>query len=80
MRPSDQPGADDLRNKNNIATPMQGEEALDEEGNPVEQPSEEELQQSMADIDAVDADIAEMEDLLKHSDEEGRRVVVVEKT
>lgn len=81
MKPSDQPGADDLRNKNNIATPMQGEEQLDEEGNPIEQPSEEELQQSMADIDAVDADIAEMEELLKHSDEdEGRRVVVVEKT
>ncbi len=72
LKPSDQPGADDLRNKNNIATPM--EEGM--EG----QPSEEELQQSLNDIDSVDQDIAEMEDMLKQADEHGGRIITSRET
>jgi hypothetical protein len=72
MKPSDQPGADDLRNKNNIATPME------EEGEA--EPTEEELQQSLSEIDAVDNDIAEMEDMLKQADEHGGRIITARET
>ena len=72
MKPSDQPGADDLRNKNNIATPME------EEGEA--EPTEEELQQSLSEIDAVDNDIAEMEDMLKQADEHGGRIITAHET
>lgn len=68
FQPSDQEGANDLRNKNNIATPIPEEDA---EG----QPTEEELQQSLADMDAVDNDIAEMEDMLKQADANEGRVI-----
>ncbi|MBO7451381.1 MAG: phage portal protein [Clostridiales bacterium] len=76
MKPSEQPGADDLRNKNNIATPM--EEAP--EGEMPEEPTEEELQQSMNDMDAVDADIAEMEEMLKQADANGGRIITARET
>lgn len=75
LKPSDEPGADDLRNKNNIATPLKEDEAEVEEG-----PSEEELQQSMADIDSVDQDIAEMEDMLKQADINEGRVIKLHAT
>lgn len=71
MKPSDQPGADDLRNKNNIATPMEEGEA---------EPTEEELQQSLSEIDSVDNDIAEMEDMLKQADEHGGRIITARET
>jgi len=73
LKPSDEPGADDLRNKNNIATPIQ--EEGEEEG-----PSEEELKQSMAEIDSVDQDIAEMEDMLKQADIHEGRVIKLHET
>lgn len=74
LKPSDEPGADDLRNKNNIATPLKEDEAE------AEGPSEEELQQSMADIDSVDQDIAEMEDMLKQADINEGRVIKLHET
>lgn len=74
LKPSDEPGADDLRNKNNIATPLKEGEAE------AEGPSEEELQQSMADIDSVDQDIADMEDMLKQADINQGRVIKLHET
>lgn len=71
LKPSSEPGADDLRNKNNLATPayngqMEGEEA---------EPSPEEIQAQMDELDENDKQIGELEDMLKQADENGGRII-----
>lgn len=71
LKPSSEPGADDLRNKNNLATPsyngqMEGEEA---------EPTEEDIQSQMDELDDNDRQIAELEDMLKQADEHGGRII-----
>ena len=72
MKPSDDPNADVLRNKNLYDTsgPMPGNNETDIEIN--EEPmTEEDADQALADLDDMDAQLDELEKSLEQSDEDG---------
>lgn len=62
MKPSNKPGADDLRNKN-LSSPNGAEEVYSEE-NPEGQMTQEEYVMAMADLDELDAQLDDLEDEL----------------
>jgi hypothetical protein len=71
MKPSDDPNADVLRNKNLYDTtgPMPGtNETIIEENTPL---TEEDADQALADLDDLDAQLDELEASLEQSDEDG---------
>ena len=69
IKPSDEPGADDLRNKNNLATPNFGSERAEEEV------SEEDVQAQIDELDQNDKDLDELEKSLAQADEHGGRII-----
>ena len=74
MKPSSEPGSDDLRNKNNIATPNINGDMSEEE---IQNGSDEQadVDQQMAQLDENDKAISELEDMLKQADSRGGRYI-----
>lgn len=72
LKPSSEPGADDLRNKNNIATPNFGGEGTE---NMEGEPSEEDIQAQLDELDENDKNIQEMENMLKQADASAGRII-----
>ena len=73
VKPSSDPGADDLRNKNNLATPAYNGEMEDEFGDQ-ETMTEEEYDEQSAELDNNDKAIDELEKALSQSESSGKRV------